>query len=222
MGKKLRLNMSGKLRCILICLGLLLLTFGAGVLFGRCSRKRGETPPLCFKPDTTIIHDTIVDDKPKETLIPKGYELVPAGTLQNYNKMLAAYKDSLKRKPMLVEIHDTTYIAVPISEHTFTDDKTYKAVISGYDVKMIRHESFQETNIITKPVAVPPTFAISGGISAFGVGNVLGVGACVEASLRQGKWTLRPGIGYGLNYNGTAWNHGPYLRIDMTYNFYSK
>ena len=210
------------LKQVLLLLGLLLLIFGAGVLVGRRTHKNEPEPPPLGKPDTVLIRDTIVDYRPQQAKIPAGFELVPAGTLQIYDAVLAAYQDSLQRKPLLVERHDTTYIAVPMSRTTFTDNATYKCLVEGYNTKMLWHETYQEKQIITKPVAVPPVFAISGGFSAFGIGKVFGLGAGVEASLRQGNWVFRPGIGYGLNHDGQNWGHGPYLRFDATYNFYSK
>lgn len=210
------------LKKLAIGLGLLLLIFGAGVLVGRCGHRNGPDSQPQHKPDTLFIRDTIIDYRPKQATIPAGYELVPTTTLQRYDAVLAAYKDSLQRKPMLVEIHDTSYIAVPMSRTTFTDNATYKCLVEGYNTKMLWHESYQEKQIITKPVAVSPVFAISGGFSAFGIGKVFGLGAGIEASLRQGNWAFRPGIGYGVNHDGTGWGHGPYLRFDATYNFYSK
>lgn len=210
------------LKQVLLLLGLLLLIFGAGVLIGRRTHKTEPEPPPLAKPDTVLIRDTIVDYRPQQATIPAGFELIPAGTLQIYDAVLAAYQDSLQRKPLLVERHDTTYIAVPMSRTTFTDNATYKCLVEGYNTKMLWHESYQEKQIITKPVPYPPTFTISGSFSAFGVGKVFGLGAGVEASLRQGNWAFRPGIGYGVNHDGTGWGHGPYLRFDVTYNFYSK
>ncbi|MBR1537902.1 MAG: hypothetical protein IJ636_00165 [Bacteroidales bacterium] len=210
------------LKKLAIGLGLLLLIFGAGVLVGRFGHRNGPDSQQQHKPDTLFIRDTIIDYRPKQATIPAGFELVPAGTLKIYDAVLAAYKDSLQRKPLLVERHDTTYIAVPMSRTTFTDNATYKCLVEGYNTKMLWHESYQEKQIITKPVPYPPTFTISGGFSAFGVGKVFGLGAGIEASLRQGNWAFRPGIGYGLNHDGQNWGHGPYLRFDATYNFYSK
>lgn len=216
------MSMSGKLKKIRLLLGLLLLIFGAGVLVGRCGRRNGPNFSASAKSDTLLIRDTIIDYRPKQATIPAGYELVPAGTLQIYERMLAQYKDSLQRKPVLVEYHDTSYIAVPMSLTTFTDNATYKCLVEGYNSKMLWHESFQEKQIITKPVSVPPVFAISGGFSAFGVGKVFGIGLGVDCEIRRGKWLFRPGIGYGLNYYDQTWRRGPYLRFDATYNFYSK
>lgn len=210
---------------VLIWLGLLLLIFGAGVLVGRCGHRNGPDSQLQHKPDTLFICDTIVDYRPKEAAIPAGYELVPLGTSDKIallEDVILEQESQLLAKPTLVEVHDTTYIAVPMSRTTFTDNATYKCLVEGYNTKMLWHESYQEKQIITKPVAAPPVFAISGGFSAFGIGKVFGLGAGVEVSLRQGNWVFRPGIGYGLNNDGQNWGRGPYLRFDATYNFYSK
>ena len=174
------------------------------------------------KIDTILVRDTIVSEIAKEVAIPNGYELVATTTLKNYDEVLAAYKDSLERKPVLVTVHDTAYIAVPINEYTFTDDKTYAAVLSGYDVKMLRHESYQETAFITRPVPYLPKISFSPVLSAFGTKDIFFTGAGAEVEIRGGKWALRPSLGYGLNHNGQNWGHGPYLRLDATYNLYSK
>lgn len=214
--------MSGKLRDLLLFLGILLLIFGAGFLVGRRSRGNARNLPASAIPDTVTILDAIVDYRPKETAIPAGFELVSADTLRVHDAELSAYKDSMRRKPMLVEVHDTTYIAVPMSRTTFTDGKTYKCEVMGYNTKMLWHESYQETRIINTPVVVSPAFAISPVLSAFGIGKVFGIGAGVEVYLRQGNWAFRPSVGYGLNNDGQNWGHGMYLRFDATYNLYRK
>lgn len=208
-----------KLRDILIALGILLLLFGAGFLTGRKTAKSGPVTPQV---DTVTIRDTIIDYKPQQAAIPNGYELVPSGTLHIYEEVLAAYKDSLARKPMLVEYHDTTFIAVPIDQTTFTDNKTYKCVVEGYASKMLWHESYQETKIVKVPQLYNPKWQFSPAVSAFVGKDILAVGAGLKLDVWQGKWQFSPSLSYCWGYsNGQQW-HGPVATFSMSYNLIRK
>ena len=208
-----------KLRDILIALGILLLLFGAGFLTGRKTAKSGPVTPQV---DTVTIRDTIIDYKPQQAAIPHGYELVPSGTLHIYEEVLAAYKDSLARKPMLVEYHDTTFIAVPIDQTTFTDNKTYKCVVEGYASKMLWHESYQETKIVKVPQLYNPKWQFSPAVSAFVGKDILAVGAGLKLDVWQGKWQFSPSLSYCWGYsNGQQW-HGPVATFSMSYNLIRK
>lgn len=208
-----------KLRDILIALGILFLLFGAGFLTGRKTAKSGPVTPQV---DTVTIRDTIIDYKPQQAAIPNGYELVPSGTLHIYEEVLAAYKDSLARKPMLVEYHDTTFIAVPIDQTTFTDNKTYKCVVEGYASKMLWHESYQETKIVKVPQLYNPKWQFSPAVSAFVGKDILAVGAGLKLDVWQGKWQFSPSLSYCWGYsNGQQW-HGPVATFSMSYNLIRK
>lgn len=204
---------------IIIALGILLLLFGAGFLAGRKTAKSG---PITPQVDTVPIRDTLIDYKPQQAAIPNGYELVPSGTLHIYEEVLAAYKDSLARKPMLVEYHDTTFIAVPIDQTTFTDNKTYKCVVEGYASKMLWHESYQETKIVKVPQLYNPKWQFSPAVSAFVGKDILAVGAGLKLDVWQGKWQFSPSLSYCWGYsNGQQW-HGPVATFSMSYNLIRK
>lgn len=207
------------LKNVAICLGVLLLLFGAGFLTGR---KTAKIEPVLPQRDTTYIRDTIVDYKPQQAEIPAGFELVPAGTILVYDAILAAYRDSLERKPALVTIHDTTYIAVPINQTTFTDNKTYECLVEGYASKMLWHKSFQETKIVPVPELYPPKWSFSPVVSGFVGANVLSVGAGLELNVWSGRWQFRPGISYNWGYNnGLQW-HGVVGSFSLSYNLFRK
>jgi hypothetical protein len=206
---------------LLLAIGLLLLLFVAGFYFGhRNAEKNAPVPQV----DTVTVHDTITDYKPIATPIPAGFELVPASLISGYDNIIAAYKDSLQRKPVLVTLHDTTYIAVPMTRTTFTDNKTYKCEVQGYDTKMLWHESYQETKYITKTMEVPtlPKLVISPDFSAFAAGKVFGMGAGVKVDAWAGKWRFSPSIGYALVKDSQAWAHGPAIAFSVNYNFVLK
>ena len=210
------------LKKILIAIGILLLVFAVGCFTGRRSALKSLPEPQV---DTVTIRDTIIDYKPQEAVIPKGWELVPASTIKLYNGIIEAYKDSLERKPTIVVEKDTTYIAVPIDETTFTDGKTYKCAVEGYATKMLWHESYQETQYITKTVPVPtlPKFAISPDFSALVSKSTIFIGAGAKIDIWAGKWRFSPGVDYGLFFNnGGEWSHGPAVTFSANYNFIIK
>jgi hypothetical protein len=212
-----------KLYNILALLVVLALIFATGFFFGhRNAEKNAPVPQV----DTLTIRDTIIDYKPTAATTPAGYELVPTGTLDVYEYFLNAYKDSLERerKPTLVTVHDTTYIAVPLSRSLFTDHKTYECEVEGYGTKMLWHKSFQETNYITNTLEVPtlPKLAISPDLSAFASKNVLGVSAGVRLDVWSGKWRFSPMVGYALIKDSQAWSYGPALSFSANYTFILK
>ena len=127
-------------------------------------RKTARIEPPTPQVDTITICDTIVDYKPKEAAIPAGFELVPVGTSDKIallEDVILEQESQLLAKPTIVEVHDTTYIAVPMSKTTFTDDKTYKCEVLGYGTKMLWHESYQETYYIKVPELYSPKWAFS-------------------------------------------------------------
>ena len=146
-----------KIGNILLIVGILLL-FGAGFLVGRKTAHPEAPVPQV---DTITIRDTIVDYKPQEAAIPAGFELIAVSQIEDYEKTIAEFQDSLNAKPTLVTIRDTTFIVVPLTDKTFTDGKTYECVVRGYDTKMLWHKSFQETKIVTEHYPVPPKWSLS-------------------------------------------------------------
>ena len=214
---------------IIIALGILLLLFGAGFLTGRKTARNGQISPDKPEPDTATVTSTIVDDSPKEeAAIPKGWELVPTARIREYEEVIAAYKDSLARKPLIVTgvpgvtEHNSQFIAVPISQSTFTDNKTYKCVVEGYASKMLWHESYQETKIVKVPQLYNPKWQFSPAVSAFVGKDILAVGAGLKLDVWQGKWQFSPSLSYCWGYsNGQQW-HGPVATFSMSYNLIRK
>lgn len=188
-------------------------------------RKTARIEPPTPQVDTITIRDTIVDYKPKEVAIPAGYELVPVGTSDKIailQDVILEQESQLLAKPTLVEVHDTTYIAVPMSKTTFTDDKTYKCEVLGYGTKMLWHESYQETSYIKVPELYTPKWAFSPVFDALAGKDVLAVGAGFRLDLWQGKWQFSPKAGYGLLYTPEGMRHGFYGGFSASYNLIRK
>jgi len=201
---------------VLIALGVIALMFLGGFLTGRCTRSCPQPPAP--QVDTVYVADTIKVDNPKPVSeVPDGYELVPIGTVDEYAGTVEELMAALAAKPTVVTIHDTTFIAVPMSNHTFTDNKTYKAIVRGYNVSMLHHETYQETITITKTKTVPPKWAIMPQISAFYSPIGVGMAAGIKAEIWAKKWQIEPIAEYGFFYDGTKIVRGAYFGASFGY-----
>lgn len=211
-----------KVRDFAILAAVLLLFFGAGFAVGWKSHRNGQISQDKPKVDTLYQRDTIVAETVKETQIPRGYELVASDVLRTYQNLVDLYRDSLSRVPVLVEVHDTSYIAVPLSDYTFTDNATYKAVVNGYNCKLLHHESYQETKIVQQPQLYNPKWQFSPVVGAVAGRDVLGVGVGLKLDAWQNRWQFSPSAGYGFIYaNGSA-SHGFYGSFSLSYNLIRK
>lgn len=206
--------MSGRVRFILLIVGILLL-FGAGFLVGRKTAHPEAPVPQV---DTITIRDTIVDYKPQETSIPAGFKLIPVSQIEDYEKALAEFHDSLSAKPKIVTCHDTSYIAVPISRYHFTDKKTYECEATGYDVKMLWHKSFQETKYITDTYPVPPKWSLSPYVGASFTPGLLSATAGIKMDFWCDRWQFTPSVGYGLLLTGEQYKPGWNASFTASYN----
>lgn len=209
----------------------LLLGYGM-VKIDRHLRAPSGTPP---QRDTVTVHDTVtVMGSDPVSAVPDGFELVPVGTATKvalYEDMVAQLSSALydleHPKPELVEIHDTTYIVVPMQEYTFTDHKTYEYAVRGYGVTELWHRSFQETNYITNTVTkteyrpfaftLYPKVGMVGGISFFSAQAGLGMDIAISQNRR---WQFSPEAGYGLLYSGPErpLSHGWYGGASIKFN----
>ena len=217
------------LKHILIALGILLLLFGAGFLTGRKTARNGQISPDKPEPDTTTVTSTIVDDSPKEeAAIPKGWELVPTARIREYEEVIAAYKDSLARKPLIVTgvpgvtAPNSQFIAVPISQSTFTDHQTYECIVEGYATKMLWHKSFQETKYVQVPTLQQPKWQFSPVVSGFVGKDLLAVGGGLKLDIWSKRWQFTPSINYCWGYNGGQQWHGVVGSFSLSYNLIRK
>lgn len=113
------------------------------------------------------------------------------------------YRDRWRvRTDTLVQIvgGDTLYVPIPIDKHIFTDDTTYRAEVSGYNVSMDRMEVFRRTvdRTVTIREAFKPPRA-----RRWGLGVQVGYGAVIDLSGGNGniRVATAPYIGVGLSYN---------------------
>jgi len=211
-----------------VALGIICLALSIGCFFlGKRVGASAAVPPILPKADTVYVKDTSTTTAGQKTEIPKGYELVPAGTMKVYDAVLNAYKDSLERKPKLVTIRDTSYIAVPMSEYKFTDNKTYEFAVNGYDVTFLWHKSFTQTAYITQPVPTPQPFRWTLYPEAgmyYGAGVAfakVGIGADIGIS-KNLRWRVTPEAGYSATIVGKDLQHGFYGGIAIKFNLIQK
>lgn len=182
-------------------------------------RKKGVESKIIHKTDTITIRDTIVSYRAKKEVIPKGYQVVETNILKSYEELVNMYRDSLNRKPRTINIHDTSYITIPISDYIFTDNKTYKVAINGYDCKLLWHESYKETQILTPhpeylrhSVTFSPVFGFVGAYSGF----MFKVGIKLDLAAKKDRWHFVPEIGYSMTYKND-WTKGFYGGANIRY-----
>lgn len=202
----------------------LLLGYGM-VRIDRHLRAPSDTPPQV---DTVIVRDTVtVSGSEPELIIPDGYELVPVGKVQLYEDMVSQLSRDLYEKehpkPQLVQVHDTTYIAVPMQEFRFTDKKTYEYAVRGYGVTELWHKSFQETTTITQtvPEFKPYSWTLWPKIEMYAGQGFLGARAALGADIaisQNRRWRFEPEVGYEVMNIGDQFVKGFYGKAGIKFN----
>ena len=203
---------------ILITLVALALLCG-GFFLGR---KSVHCPEITEYTATDTVY---VDAPPPVEVIPDGYELVPIGTKQTlaeYVATIAEYQDSLAMKPKIVVEHDTAYISVPMFDYTFTDNETYKALVRGYNVTMLHHESYEKTHYITLTKTTLPKWEITPVLGAFYSPIGIGAAAGLKVDFRAKKWQFEPSAAYGFYFDGAEVVRGPTFGVKIGYTLYAK
>lgn len=102
------------------------------------------------------------------------------------------YRDRWRvRTDTLIQVinGDTVFVPVPIDRYTFTDDTSYRAVVSGYNVSLDRLDIFRPTIERTITIREPARKR------RFGLGLQCGYGI----SMPNG--TFHTYIGVGISYN---------------------
>ena len=94
----------------------IVLVFVLGALAGAWLRGlRPGQPAQPVKPDTVYVDTTIYVDRPVPVEVtPKGYELVPVGTIDRVSQKIQALEDSLDKKPKIVVKDSLIYIDIPM------------------------------------------------------------------------------------------------------------
>ena len=205
----------------------LLLGYGM-VRIDRRLRAPSDTPPQV---DTTTVLDTLTaPGSDPVAVIPDGFELVPVGTATKvalYEDMVVQLSSALydleHPKPELVEIHDTTYIVVPMRDYTFTDHKTYEYAVRGYGVTELWHKSFQETTTITQrvPEYRPYSWTLWPKVGAFAGKGILGLQAGIGADIaisKNRRWRFEPEAGYMMLNTGGQLSQGFYGSAVIKFN----
>lgn len=205
----------------------LLLGYGM-VKIDRHLRAPSGTPP---QRDTVTVHDTVtVMGSDPVSAVPDGFELVPVGTATKvalYEDMVVQLSSALydldHPKPELVEIHDTTYIVVPMRDYTFTDHKTYEYAVRGYGVTELWHKSFQETTTITQhvPEYRPYSWTLWPKVGAFAGKGILGLQAGIGADIaisKNRRWRFEPEAGYMMLNTGGQLSQGFYGSAVIKFN----
>ncbi len=213
---------------IAVCLAVSVL-LGIGMIrIDRRLRAPSDTPPQV---DTTTVLDTLTaPGSDPVAVIPDGFELVPAGTATKvalYEDMVVQLSSALydleHPKPELVEIHDTTYIVVPMRDYTFTDHKTYEYAVRGYGVTELWHKSFQETTTITQrvPEYRPYSWTLWPKVGAFAGKGILGLQAGIGADIaisKNRRWRFEPEAGYMMLNTGGQLSQGFYGSAVIKFN----
>lgn len=89
-----------------------------------------------------------------------------------------------------IEKGDTIYVPIPVDRYVFTDDSTYRAEMSGYNVTLDKMDVYRKTitnNITTERLIKPKP-------KRWGVGIQAGYGINTSGQ-------LRPYIGIGISFN---------------------
>ena len=204
----------------IICLALLL----GGFFLGKRVGASGVVPPGPAPADTVWVRDTVTTTGGEKMVIPKGYELVVAGTaerLKSYESLVALYRDSLNQKPVLVDVNDATHIAVPMSDFKFTDHETYEFAVHGYNVSLLWHKSFTQTAYIPQVEYRPYRWTLYPTAGVFSGAGIMGVKAGIGADIQinaNGRWRFSPEAGYTLIYVNNQLSRGFYGGASIKFN----
>lgn len=164
-----------------------------GVFLGFWLRGlRPFQPAMPVKPDTVYVDTTIYVDKPVPVEVtPKGYELVPVGTIDRISQKITALEDSLERKPKIVVKDSLIYIDVPMEQKHY-GDSTYDAWVSGYHPALDSLRIHQQTAFIKVPVEKIVR-------KRWGIGVQAGIG--LQYGTFHKQMDVGPYIGVGVSYN---------------------
>lgn len=166
----------------------LVLLFVLGSFVGYWLRGlRPGQPAQPQKPDTVYLDSIIYVDKPVPVEVtPKGFELVPVGTIDRITKQINALEDSLDKKPKIVVKDSLIYIDVPIESKHY-GDSTYDAWVSGYKPSLDSLRFHYQKEIVKVPI---PKY----------VTKRWGVGVQAGATYLP-KVGFTPYVGIGISYN---------------------
>lgn len=159
----------------------MVLTATLGFLGGR----RSVMMPIIEKSDTVIIRDTFVDYKPQPaTVTPLRIETC---------RLLLASKfaddTTMTADTILIQVHDTAAVEVPITLSRYTA-RDYDIAVSGFRTELEYVKVFPETKVVTKTLMSPKR--------KFNFGITAGPSVCLSP---DGRFAYGLGLTGGLTYN---------------------
>lgn len=155
-----------------------------GAIIGSLLRKPKEQPPKIII-EEKVVRDTVTVYEPKiVTELLQSYDTIYIEVFGNNNEKLS----------------------VPLIRQsiTYSDDSTYKAVVSGYNPKLDFIETYNTTKYITERVNErPKKWGISALIGTSFVGTEGSLYGAGELSYTENKWTLSGQIGRDFTTKNT-------------------
>ena len=153
----------------------------------RCHSVEADTTYVC---DTIIVHDTIKVVEPKyitQTMVSHDTAWLPIAVPQDTMHLANQFADKRTNGSpcdYLLTYADSVPVVIPITERTYKD-RTYKAVVSGYDPKLVSLDIYSEKSVVHHSTVVKkkPKIAVSAGVYGgfgskgvdYGLGIMVGV-----------------------------------------------
>ena len=141
----------------------------------------GSHPLPAVRSDTVFVRDTIIDTVPR---------LVKSEVVRYVKETPISLHDTIyvSKNEENLYLTDSGEVVVPITLKVYTDDSTYRAVISGYKASLDEIETYRERQVITNTVTHYK-------VKRWNIGVTGGIG--------YGLMTRKPDVfvGVGVTYN---------------------
>ena len=159
-----------------------------------------QPEPLCVC-DTLVIHDTIIVHDTIKKPVPVWEELmyvdtvwlekvavdIKHDTMRVSNRLASGHTNGRPKSHIQGYVNDSVPVLIPITERTFKGNN-YKAVVSGFDPKLVSLDIYQQTETITKTITKQPKVVVGIGPYA-GYGNKgFNYGIAVNVSMPIWSW----------------------------------
>ena len=143
-----------------IAIPILAIVFYASIIEVVLRSCDGEPPvQTVVRTDTLIVRDTIHDSVPK---------LVYQEVVRYVKETPISLHDTvyMSKNEENVYLTDSGKVIVPISRKVYTDDSTYRAVVSGYKATLDQIDIYRKQTVITNTVTKDRrwNFGLTGGI----------------------------------------------------------
>lgn len=129
-----------------IAIPILAIVFYASIIGGILRSCDGESPvQTVVRTDTLIVRDTIHDSVPK---------LVYQEVVRYVKETPISLHDTIymSKNEENLYLTDSGEVFVPISRKVYTDDSTYRAVVSGYKATLDQIDIYRKQTVITNTV----------------------------------------------------------------------